>query len=178
MAGQVSAAGKGSQAAEESLLLGAEQVIAPRDGVTQGSLALRPASLPGLEFQAAVEAAEQGPRAEQPGPAAASSSASGRPSSCWQMAATSPEFSGVRRKSGRAIWAYRTNSSTAPGGWAAARGPDSGRGRSGYSCSPGTCSGRREVASTVTSGAALISSAVTWPAPGSCSRLSRTSRAC
>ena len=110
---------------------------------------------------------------------AASSMASGSPSRRRQMAATSAALPGVTVKPGLTMSACCANScaaaqaATSPA--PAARGTSSGS--TGCSCSPCRCSGRRDVASTTRPGAADSNAATTPAAPGSCSRLSRTSRA-
>ena len=97
-----------------------------------------------------------------------------------QIAATSAALPGVTVKPGLTMAACCANScaaaqaATSPA--PASRGTSSGG--TGCSCSPCRCSGRRDVASTTRPGAADSSAATTPAAPGSCSRLSRTSRAC
>ena len=100
--------------------------------------------------------------------AAASSTASGRPSSVVTIAWTSGSVAVVSAKSGRTSRARCTNSSSASR-------PSSGA--TGYSCSPVIRRTSRLVTSTRSPGALRTRSATSVPAAGrSCSRLSRTRR--
>jgi Tfp pilus assembly protein PilV len=111
---------------------------------------------------------------------AASSMASGRPSSRWQMEATWTAFSSVTRKDGRTSCARCSNSLTASElarAEAVSAEPASGS-ESGGTCqlsSPSTPRVSRLVAMTVRAGqAASRLSASTAVAPARCSQLSST----
>jgi len=111
--------------------------------------------------------------------AAASSIASGSPSSRWQISATAGPLSSVRTKSGviaaarstkRATAANRDSASAAGGCCRSGR----ASGGTGRSCSPLSPSGARLVASTVSPGLAPSSSLTTVAAGRTCSKLSST----
>jgi hypothetical protein len=115
--------------------------------------------------------------------AAASSIASGNPSSSEQMLATNPTSAAVVSKPGRASRARSTNNDTASDpamspSEAAASCPGSDSEGTRHSRSPSTPNGARLVASTTSSGAAMSSdSTAPAHAPSRCSQLSSTSNA-
>ena len=125
------AAGEDGQPPEERLLRSVEQVVAPGDGVAQRLLAGRQvARAAGQQRQPRAPAAPAAPAAGAAVTrAAASSIASGSPSSRRQISATA---GGVRRRSGRSpartACARSTNSATAASGQ---RVPARRRGRAG-----------------------------------------------
>ena len=113
--------------------------------------------------------------------AAASSIASGTPSSARQMPATSAAFSAVRSNLGSAACARSRNSRTA--GASAISANDTSRGSIGRAsgstsktCSACTRSLARLVTMTVASGSAASSDATSGAAPITCSKLSTTRR--
>ena len=86
---QREAAGEDGEAAEEGLLVGGQEVVAPGDRVAHGALARGAVARPaGQQRQAVVQAGQEGRRRQRRMRAAASSIASGRPSSRRQIAAT------------------------------------------------------------------------------------------
>jgi len=112
--------------------------------------------------------------------AAASSMASGSPSSRAQIAATSAAFPAVRAKEGRTACAHCTKRATAgKRATAAGSAPSAGVGRAsggtGKVCSPRTRSAARLVTSATTPGHAPSSAASAGPAPATCSMLSSSS---
>ena len=95
---QVAAAHEDTEPPEHLLEVGVEQVVAPRDRRPQRPLPARPVDFGRGEVQAVPEPGKQCLRGQQLTRAAASSMASGRPSSRRQIAATSATLSGVRPK--------------------------------------------------------------------------------
>jgi hypothetical protein len=143
-------AGEDRQLQEYRLLPLAKEVVAPLDGGTQGLLPLRDiAALAGKKLQPLLEAIDQPWNPSNLRRAAASSSASGSPSSRRQMSVTTSRFRSSSTNSGTLSRTRAANSSLAA---------DSESGSSGYSDSPTTCSGSRLVARTRTPGAAASSS--------------------
>ena len=126
----------------------------------------RPAS-PAARPRLSPSRASSAPAASSLTLEAASSIASGSPSSRPQMAAMSAALPAVKAKPGRTMAACWTNSRAAPhaatSAMHASRGTSSGG--TGSSCSPCRCSGRRDVASTTRPGAAASSPAATPAAP-------------
>ena len=115
--------------------------------------------------------------------AAASSIASGNPSSRRQMAATAAALAAVRAKSGRAACARATNSCTAGAAPTASTvvaisASGSASGGTGNSCSPEMRNTARLVARTLRLGQATRRSAMSGVASSTCSRLSRTRSRC
>ena len=91
---QREAADKDGQPAEEDLLLRGEQVVAPGDGVAHRLLAGRQvAPAAGQQRQPLLQPGQQRPGGSTLTRAAASSIASGSPSSRRQIAATAAAFS-------------------------------------------------------------------------------------
>ena len=112
--------------------------------------------------------------------AAASSMASGSPSSRWQISATAPAFPLVSSKPADAACARCTNRRTDAHRCTFAASPPApaggtGSGGTGNSCSPLSRNTIRLVTSATTPGAAPSSSATSGAAPITCSKLSSTS---
>ncbi len=108
--------------------------------------------------------------------AAASSIASGSPSSRRHTSATAPAFAAVRVKAGATAWARvakrRTAAEVAAWSGDAVAGSGSTSGGTGNWCSPATCRTARLVTSTVSRGQAIISPATVGAAAATCSNLS------
>ncbi len=101
------AAGEDREPAKERALVVGQQVIAPPDGIAHGAQSVRHVPPFPIEQREAVDQAEPGSPAGESTLTrdAASSTASGRPSSRMQMSATAAAVSGVTEKSGLTAWA-------------------------------------------------------------------------
>ena len=134
--------------------VGDQQVMAPGDGGPQASAAATAARHRRRPGPGCDQAGRGGPGGSSLTREAASSIASGRPSSRRQIAAMSAALSAVTAKPARTMSACCTNSRAAP--HAATCSTVASRGRSsggtGSSYSPCRWSGRREVASTTRRG--------------------------
>ena len=112
--GQRPAAAEHRQPGEEPLLGRGEQVVAPGDGAAQGPLAVREGRAPPVSsVRLRWSRGRICPGVRTLVRVAASSMASGSPSSRAQISATAWAFSSVSSKLGRTAWARSTNSRTA-----------------------------------------------------------------
>ena len=172
------AADEDRETAKERLLGVVEQVVAPPNRVThrllaQGQITRAAAEQRQSLFQACSSAAGGKTLIR----AAASSIASGSPSTRLTMSATAGSVSAVRRKSGLMACARSVKSRTAPDIPASSirgRGACSGSGATGNSRSPESRSPIRLVIRSVTPGQASRRSRSRGPAVTTCSKLSRT----
>ena len=115
--------------------------------------------------------------------AAASSMASGNPSTRWQIAATLDAFFSVNANAGRTARARSMNRLTASFRSRISRDPaadgGSGNGSMESACSPRTCNGARLVARICSAGQASRMCATTSATPAMrCSQLSKRSKVC
>ena len=161
------------------LFIRRQEGVAPGDGIAHGLLALGRIA-PRLR-PAAASVAPAGRSRVGTGSAftraAASSIASGRPSSRRQISATAAALSAVNAKAGDTAWARSANSRTESrsascSGEISAVEFGKGNGAIGYSRSPPTLSGSRLVTRTVNPGAPFSSSATDGAASTTCSKLS------
>jgi hypothetical protein len=167
----------------EALLLGvAEHVVAPVDRRAQRPLAggriagPLPNAPSAVSRRSAISTGDSNPQR-----AAASSIASGSPSTRRQISATAAALASPMRKSGSWTRARSQNSATAGTRTSASASSSSSgnaSGATGYRCSPASASASRLVASTLSAGQALSNSDTKCAAASTCSTLSSTSNKC
>jgi hypothetical protein len=167
------------QTAKQDLLVGLEQIVRPGNRVAQGLLAGASRAPPVRKGSRCSNRASIACGGSSRTRAAASSMASGSPSSRQQISATAGAFALSTAKSGLTARARSMKSRTASY-WISCSGVGGGsrrgrvRGGTGYSRSARKRRGTRLVASTVTRGAEPRRDQTAGPPSTRCSKLSRT----